>query len=126
MREPRPGLGWSAGRIALRVRYASYMDSDAWQRRRQQWLKSWLACHDRRPVCAVCSCAWSLREGDLHHRSYRRLGHETTADLVPLCRACHTGVHTLLESSPPWRRLDRAQATDMIVGVLRRRARAPQ
>jgi 5-methylcytosine-specific restriction endonuclease McrA len=126
MREPRPGLAWSAGRIALRARYASYMESEAWQLRRQQWLNSWTARHDRPPACAICGCPWTLAHGDLHHRSYRRLGQETTADLVPLCRACHTQVHTLLESSPPWRRLDRAQATDMIVALLRRRARARQ
>ena len=123
MREPRPGLGWSAGRIALRARYADYMDSEAWRRRRRQWLNSWVARHGRPPVCAVCGCPWSLAHGDLHHRSYGRLGHETTTDLIPLCRACHTQVHDLLESTPSWRRLDRAQATDMAVGRLRRRAR---
>ena len=51
-----------------------------------------------------------------------RLGHEAHGDLTPLCRACHREVHRVLESDRSWRRLDRAQATDLIVAALRHRA----
>ena len=55
----------------------------------------------------------------MHHRSYIRLGHEARHDLIPLCRTCHDALHRVLESDPSWRRLDRGQATDLIVRALR-------
>jgi hypothetical protein len=124
VREPRPGLAWSGRRIALRARYASYMDSPAWHQRRQLWLESWTATHHREPACVVCQAPWSLHNGDLHHRSYCRLGHEAFADLIPVCNRCHLLLHAVLERSPAWRRLNRAQATDLIVALLRRRIEA--
>ena len=60
-------------------------------------------------------------EDDLHHRSYSRLGHEGSRDLIPLCRNCHMALHRVLEFDRSWRRLDRAQATDLIVKALRRK-----
>jgi hypothetical protein len=63
-----------------------------------------------------------LSHSDLHHRSYERLGAEADCDLIPLDRACHDRLHAILESSPAWRRLGRAQATDVIVARLRRSA----
>ena len=124
MREPQRGLGWSGQRIALRARYADYMDSPAWYRRRELWLEAWAAAHDQEPTCAVCEAPWTLDHGDLHHRSYRRLGHEGHRDLIPVCNHCHLLLHAFLERSPAWRRLDRAQATDLIVGLLRHRIEA--
>ncbi len=69
----------------------------------------------------LCGMWWpcSLRSGDLHHRSYDRLGAERFSDLVPLDRACHDRLHAILESTPAWRRLGRAHATDVIVVRLR-------
>jgi hypothetical protein len=124
VRDPRPGLAWSGRRIALRARYAGYMDSPAWYRRRQLWLEWWTATHNRGPSCVICQTPWTLNRGDLHHRSYRRLGHEAHHDLTPLCHNCHLLLHALLERSPAWRRLDRAQATDLIIDLLRRRIEA--
>lgn len=124
VRDPRPGLTWSCQRIALRARYADYMDSPAWYRRRELWLETWTAAHDQEPTCIVCEAPWSLDRGDLHHRSYRRLGREANHDLIPLCHNCHLLLHAVLERAPGWRRLDRAQATDLIVGFLRRRVGA--
>jgi len=63
---------------------------------------------------------WSLRRGDLHHRSYDRVGHEANGDLIALDRACHTQLHRILDSNPAWRRAGRPQATDVIVARLRR------
>ena len=45
-------------------------------------------------------------------------------DLIPLCRNCHMALHRVLEFDRSWRRLDRAQATDLIVKALRRKALA--
>ncbi len=70
------------------------------------------------PTCVICGAAWTLESGDLHHRSYRRLGHERFPDLYPTCRGCHDRLHAIYEANPGWRRLDRAQATDLIIGLL--------
>jgi|GEM_PF-815041 len=120
MRDPRPGVAWSKRRAARRADYAAWMASAAWQDRRRRWLTSWAARHDYPPVCAACGGPWSLRGGDLHHRSYARLGHEADRDLIPLDRDCHDQLHKILESTPAWRRLGRVQATDLIVARLRR------
>jgi len=95
------------------------MASPAWFARRERWAKEWTVRHNREPCCVICWAAWSLRRDDLHHRSYARLGHEADHDLTPLCRRCHRRLHRILESDPSWRRLDRSQATDLIVVALR-------
>ncbi len=77
-----------------------------------------MAAHGSEPTCVVCGKPWSLRRGDLHHRSYDRLGHEADYDLVPLDRTCHARLHQVLDSHPAWRRAGRAHATDVIVGRL--------
>lgn len=121
MRDPRPGLGWSTRRAAIRARYGTYMESPAWYRRREAWLDQWRDAHDgAEPACLVCGDPWRLHDGDLHHRSYKRVGHEQYHDLCPVCRPCHTRLHALLERQPSWRRVGRAVATDQIILLLRR------
>ena len=71
--------------------------------------------------CQVCGGPWTLRRGHLHHRCYDRIGHERFGDLIPLDRHCHDRLHRILESTPAWRRMNRAQATGLIVALLRRR-----
>jgi hypothetical protein len=79
-----------------------------------------VARHGCEPVCVVCGKAWTLSKGDLHHRSYERLGAEQWSDVLPMDRACHDRLHAIYESNPAWRRLGRARATDLIVTHLRR------
>ena len=120
MRKTRPGSRWSVGRVRRRGRYAAYIASDDWYRRREQWYREWVAETGSEPACAVCGTRWTLSRGDLHHRTYDRLGAEWHTDLVPLCRPHHTALHDLWDESPSWRRLGRAQATAGITAVLRR------
>lgn len=119
MRTPRPGSRWSRARLARRSLYTVYMDSPAWAARRRDWYAGWLTMHGIPPTCAVCDRPWSLRTGHLHHATYDRLSQEADADLVPLCRRHHEQLHSLLDSSPTWRRLGRPAATAGIIGVLR-------
>jgi 5-methylcytosine-specific restriction endonuclease McrA len=121
MREPRPGLPWSGRRDLRRAEYGSWMSSRAWLHHREGWRDRWAASHGAEPVCQICGGPWDLRHSDLHHRSYARLGHELDSDVVPLCRPCHRRLHRVLESSPVWLWLGRAQATDVIVARLRSR-----
>ncbi len=123
MRDPRPGVVWSRRRVRRRADYAAWMGSPAWRTRRRQWLDDWMAAHGVEPACAVCGEPWSLRSGDLHHRSYDRLGSETGRDLIPLDRACHTRLHWVMDANPAWLRVGRPQATDVIVARLRQAIR---
>jgi hypothetical protein len=115
MRDPRPGIPWSRGRVAKREKYGSYMDSPEWYRKREQWAAEWRDTTGTDIVCAVCGETWTLHQGDLHHRTYDRLGHERLTDLVPMCRSCHKQLHTVMESTSAWRRMGRVSATDMII-----------
>ena len=119
MRDPRPGLAWSRHRLSRRDEYATWMASEAWLARREAWRQTFVASYGTEPLCAACGGPWTLRRGDLHHRSYDRLGAERFADLIPLDRVCHERLHAILESTPAWRRLGRAYATDVIVARLR-------
>jgi 5-methylcytosine-specific restriction endonuclease McrA len=105
--------------MTRRAVYSDYMASPAWYRHREHWVEKWAARRGREPCCLVCGAPWALRDGDLHHRTYIRLGHEADSDLVPMCRDCHRDMHRILESAPSWRRLDRPQATDLIMVALR-------
>ena len=95
------------------------MGSRSWLDCRRHWRDVFVAVHGIEPVCAVCGEPWTLRHGDLHHRTYDRLGHERFDDLIPLCRECHERVHRILECTQAWRVLVRAQASDLIVKRLR-------
>jgi hypothetical protein len=124
VREPRAGLIWSTRRIRRRLAYGDYMASPEWFALREMWAKDWATRYGAEPCCVICGAAWSLRHGDVHHRSYVRLGHEGRHDLLPFCRTCHNTLHQVLESNRSWRCLDRAQATDLIVAMLRRQGLA--
>lgn len=118
MREPRPGVAWSRARVAMRRRYASYMTSPTWFARRRRWVAEHQMTTGGDPACVVCGEVWSEHHGDLHHRSYARLGHEDFSDLLPLCRSCHEHLHLLLDANPAWRYRPRAEATDHLVAYL--------
>jgi hypothetical protein len=67
--------------------------SDAWRRNYRKYLRSreWRylkarVARVRGRKCERCGNTWGL---SLHHRNYHRLGHELTADVELLCKACH-------------------------------------
>jgi hypothetical protein len=96
------------------------MDTAGWYRRRELWLTEYRAANDgQEPACAVCGAEWTLRAGDLHHRTYARLGREDWRDLLAVCRPDHLLLHAFMERNPAWRRLPRDQATDLIAAWLR-------
>jgi hypothetical protein len=120
VRNPRVGLPWSSQRVHRRAAYCNYMASEQWFDLRERWAADWAARRGAEPRCLICDLEWALCV-DLHHRTYDRLGRETDRDLIPLCRTCHGALHRTLESDRSWRRLNRAQATDLIVVALRRK-----
>jgi hypothetical protein len=108
------------GRIHRRAVYDSYLASRAWRDRRRAWYAAWLTRAGTPPTCLVCDRQWSPKSGHLHHLTYVRIGDEDDADLVPLCSRDHRRLHDVLERSPSWRRLGRAQASIGIMAMLRR------
>jgi 5-methylcytosine-specific restriction endonuclease McrA len=76
--------------------YLLYLRSPVWRLRRRLWiLGAW----------GRCERCGSRRRLTIHHRTYRRLGHERRADVEVLCWSCHRAKHgggpTHLT---PWRR----------------------
>jgi hypothetical protein len=120
VRDPQPGLPWSTGRVRARAKYCDYMGSPDWQARRRTWHAAWIDRHGTRPTCQAYDEPWALSRGDLHHRTYARLGAELFDDLVPLCRADHAALHDILDTAAGWRHLGRPAATAGIVAILRR------
>ena len=61
------------------VDYLMYINSPAWQRKRRQVLDR---ANNR---CQVCNeTAYQV-----HHNTYKRLGHEELSDLIAVCGYCH-------------------------------------
>jgi hypothetical protein len=77
---------WWRWRLDWRIpreQYAAYIASAAWARRKRRWKRETVLPWRR--WCRVC---WS-RDVQMHHATYRRLGHELHRDLIPLCRIHH-------------------------------------
>lgn len=64
--------------------YENYIHSNAWRSRRKQALR---IGHNR---CDICGSTTSLQ---VHHLTYKHLGHELDNELVVLCALCHRKVH---------------------------------
>jgi hypothetical protein len=64
--------------------YAEYLKTDHWQSTRK------VALRRANFSCQLCNKNVSL---DVHHRTYKNLGHEESSDLTVLCRDCHSKHH---------------------------------
>lgn len=65
--------------------YRRYLKTDVWKRRREKHLKF------ARNRCQVCNADGP--ELNVHHRTYERRGYESAADLIVLCKECHSLFH---------------------------------
>lgn len=114
-----------------RRKYANYVNSAAWKKRRQAWFAQ-VRASGFEPACWVCGArldkAGTL---DLHHRSYdgvskaangRWVSNEAHDDLVPLCRADHQALHEFMDSRGwDYRGWSRTDVTNHVLRVLRSR-----
>lgn len=66
--------------------YDEYLKLPHWQEMRAKVFAS------RPAICAVCDGVDRLQ---VHHKTYRRLGHERLRDLMLLCSDCHVMAHSL-------------------------------
>jgi 5-methylcytosine-specific restriction endonuclease McrA len=75
--------------------YVIYLRSPLWRLRRRMWIVR---------AGGRCQRCRSRRRLTIHHRTYRRLGHERHADVTVLCRDCHRRQHDPHPASG-WRRV---------------------
>ena len=75
-----------------RMAYADYLRTDHWKALRLRKLRS----TDYR--CQACNVAGTMH---VHHRTYKRRGHERLEDLTVLCSACHQLFHEHEKLVPP-------------------------
>lgn len=65
--------------------YKAYIKSPAWFAFRKAIVEL------RGYKCQLCQ---SIKDIDLHHMTYKRLGKEDLRDVLLVCRTCHTFIHT--------------------------------
>lgn len=81
-----------SGAAALRLprsEYQDYIQSDAWLKRRLEFLKT----HDK---CRKCGTDQDLH---VHHKTYKNLGREHDRDLTTLCERCHNKLHKYMDTN---------------------------
>ena len=92
--------------VPLRMTYAEYIASSAWDTRRRQRLEK--DAHR----CQGCGSEDGLH---VHHRTYDRLGNELPRDLITVCEVCHGFIHR--EQARTGRPLD--AVTDATLALIR-------
>ena len=70
-----------------KLRYAAYLQSEDWQKKRS-------AKFARSRICALCGAKKKLQ---VHHLVYRDLWDVRLTDLRVVCNACHEIIHDLLK-----------------------------
>lgn len=73
------------------IDYNAYILSDEWKQKREQRL----AMDGNK--CQVCGAVDGL---EVHHLTYRNLGHEEMDELITLCRDCHKKQHKAEQTIP--------------------------
>lgn len=81
-----------------RCAYREYMNSSAWESRRNRLVKY-------RAFSRCERCGWAAGRGkngqptglNVHHLNYDRVGSEDDKDLIVLCRSCHEAEHGLAD-----------------------------
>ena len=71
--------------VSHKQAYHEYLESDHWQTLRYRQLKAaGFKCKE---------CGTNEEQLEVHHLTYERLFHERDADLIVLCRSCHSKHH---------------------------------
>lgn len=73
--------------------YKEYLLTNHWKKLKIKFYKSKLF-HGCCEACGRKNCQLHI-----HHRTYKRLGHERLNDLVALCSYCHQDVHNLVNNN---------------------------
>src|SRR6185369_486505 len=90
-------VNWKFPNWRPNSKYAEYLKSPHWA------LIKFNVFAARGMKCELCG---SLKDIDIHHKTYGRIGREKPEDLMVLCRLCHGKAHTVsqdeLQSLSRW------------------------
>lgn len=67
-------------------KYLNYIKSNVWYEKRLDIAKK------RNYICEMCNKS-SVKNFQIHHLTYERLGNELDSDLMFLCTECHSKIH---------------------------------
>lgn len=76
-----------------RITYAQYLQSEHWKDVRKRFWNSKL--HNN--SCYACGNKNNLQ---VHHKTYKRIGHEKLNDFLLLCDDCHKETHQIEKERP--------------------------
>jgi hypothetical protein len=76
-----------------KITYNQYLQSEHWKDLKERYWKSKL----NNFRCYACGNIGKLQ---LHHRTYRRIGHERLNDMILLCADCHKETHRIEKERP--------------------------
>ena len=72
--------------------YSEYLQSRHWKNLKIRYWKSKMP-----KCCGVCGSSTSSK--NMHHKTYKRIGHEWLMDIIPLCQSCHHQAHIDLKNN---------------------------
>ena len=78
--------------------YKEYLRSKHWELFKKRYKLSKMYTGK----CFICSKHYGRTGENLHHITYKRVGHELLTDIVSLCRVCHRNVHKALKNGITW------------------------
>lgn len=78
-------------KLTRTVKYKQYIKSEKWHEKRMKVLKR---------ASFRCQICFSDQELQVHHRTYKDLGHERLCDLTVMCKTCHQLFHDNLRLAP--------------------------
>lgn len=68
------------------MKYEDFLQSEFWKTIRRRF-------YQKKTTIKVCFICGSNKNLQLHHRSYKKIFHNTTNNLICLCGSCHTSIH---------------------------------
>lgn len=80
--------------------YVTYIRSDAWRSKKDQYYKLYKPNRHGLYICRACRSHVPRQQLHVHHQSYRRFTNEQVQkDLVALCEKCHNEIHIVARSN---------------------------
>ncbi len=77
--------------------YQEYLSSPDWKRTRAHWKARAYRRRKQHQGKVICKLCFAFGPIELHHLTYRNVGHEKHTDLIGLCPECHEFVHTIIK-----------------------------
>lgn len=73
-------------------KYCMYLKSNKWKTIKERMFKK----HNYLPCCFCCG---SMKNIQVHHKTYKNIYNENLNDLVCLCESCHSKIHNIISTA---------------------------